>query len=495
MTSRFLLLVLLLSLHFVDAYSEEPSKNEGKSLKEETVLTKHSLKIDGIEIPYEARAGNLLLKDEQGHIKASVFYVSYHKENGKDPSKRPITFCFNGGPGSSSIWLHIGLLGPKRVLLNEKQETVPPVQLVDNEYSLLDETDLVFIDPVSSGYSRAAPGEDPKQYYGFEEDTHAIGDFIRLYVTRFNRWNSPKYLAGESYGTTRAAGLASYLHDDHNLYLNGIILISSVLNYQTIIEGQGGNDLAYLLTLPTFTAAAWYHQKLSPELQKDLNNTLEEVKHFVVQEYSVALMQGDKLTTQEKEKTIQKIAAYTGLSPQFVDRCRMRISTRRFVKELLRDQKRTIGRFDSRITGIDSDASGECNEYDPSTNAIFGAFTAAMNTYLRDDLNWKQDEEYVIIAKVYPWNYSKSSNQFLDVADNIREMITRNPALNVFVAKGIYDLATPFYAAEYTFDHLGLDSSLKDRVSQYSYGAGHMMYTDRSSLIKLKNDLSQWFKK
>lgn len=490
--SFFVFLPIFLSISFL-TFSDEAPKSEPKVLKEETVITKHVVKINGTDVPYQAVAGNLLIKDEQGRVKASIFYIAYHKE-GSDLSSRPITFCFNGGPGSSSVWLHMGVFGPKRVLLKDKEETVPPVQIVDNEFSILDLTDLVFIDPVSSGFSRAAPGEDAKQFHGVEEDVHSIGNFIRLYTTKYNRWNSPKYLAGESYGTTRAASLAAYLHEDRNLYLNGIILLSSILNYQTVFEGQGGNDLPYILALPSFTAAAWYHQKLSPSLQRDFKKTLEESKNFAINEYCSALMKGEKISPEEKAKIVQKLTELTGLSADFIDRCGLRISARRFSKELLREQKRTIGRFDSRFVGIDSDALGEGTEYDPSFNAIFGAFTAAFNTYLRNDLNMVQDEEYIIIAKVTPWNYGKTCNQFLDVADNVREMITRNPALKVFVAKGYYDLATPFFATDYTFDHLCLDPTLRNHVSLYDYEAGHMMYIHKPSLMKFKQDFLKWMK-
>lgn len=491
----FIILVIAFGAFFISGYSEEPPKTELKNLKEEAVVTKHSVKINGVDIPYQAIAGNLLIKDDQGRTKASIFYVAYHKDNVEDSSRRPITFCFNGGPGSSSVWLHMGLFGPKRLVINEKGDTLPPIPIVENDYSLLDLTDLVFIDPVSTGYSRAAPGEDAKQFHGVEEDIHSIGDFIRLYTTKANRWDSPKYLAGESYGTTRAAGLATYLHDDHEMYMNGIILISSILNFQTIYEAQGGNDLPYILSLPSFTTAAWYHQKLSPVLQKDLGKALAEVKTFALNDYSQALMHGDNIPKEERDRVIQKLAYYTGLSPEFIDRCAMRISVRRFTKELLRSQKRTIGRFDSRIIGIDSDASGECTEYDPSANAIFGAFTVAVNSYLRSDLKWMQDEEYVILAKVNPWNYGKACNQFLDVADKLREVVTRNSELKVFVASGIYDLATPFYATDYTFNHLGLDPSLKKQITMHEYNAGHMIYVDRPSLIKLKEELTDWMNK
>lgn len=491
--------IIILSLHLsmianMESKKETDSNNRG-NLKEETaVITHHTVKINGVEIPYKAIAGTLHLKNADGLTKGTFFYIAYHQEGIKNPSERPVTFCFNGGPGSSSIWLHLGVFGPRKIVLDEDGRASPPFQFIDNPLSILDKTDLVFIDPISTGYSRVAAGEDPKQFHGVEEDIQSIGEFIRLYTTRENLWGAPKFLAGESYGTTRAAGLANYLHREHHYYFNGIILISSILNFQTVFEGDG-NDLPYILLLPSYSATAWHHKKLPPELLKDFQQTQEEVKDFAIKEYALALMQGDSLPRNERDQIIQKLSRYTGLSPQYIEQSNLRIPVRRFAKELLRQEAHTVGRFDSRFKGIDGDLVGDCFEYDPSVDAIFGGFTAAFNQYVRSELNWKEDQEYVIMAKVSPWNYGKACHQSLNVTDHLREVLTRNPSLRVFVANGYYDLATPYFATEYTFNHLGIDPSLRNRITMTYYDAGHMMYIHYPSFVKLKKNLSNWLLK
>lgn len=456
--------------------------------------TDHEITINGKIIPYRAVAGNLILKDDKGNPKASIFYISYTKKDPQANSNRPITFCFNGGPGSSSVWLHLGAFGPKRVQLTEKGEAIPPYHLIENEYSILDFTDLVFVDPISTGYSRAIPPEDAKKYHGFEEDIKSIAEFIRLYITRYNRWDSPKFIAGESYGTTRAIGLADYLHNHDYLYMNGIILVSSILNFQTILFNEG-NDLSSLAFLPSYTATAWYHNKLAPDLQANLPKALDEARSFTMNEYNNALFKGDLLKDEERQFIAGKLARLTGLSPQYVLDSDLRISDIRFVKELLRKEKRTVGRFDSRFLGIDTDILGENFEYDPSADAIFGAFTSTLNYYMRNDLKWERDGDYKILASLPQWDYSVATNQYLNVTDKLISAMVRNPHLQVFVASGYYDLATPFFGTEYTFNHLGVEKKLKDHIDLKYYEAGHMMYIHQLSLVKLKADLAEYYEK
>lgn len=478
------------SEHKPDNKTQEEPASLDQDFKEHFSITHGNIKVGGRGLGYTATAGNLIIKDPEGKPKASLFFVAYTKDGVKEIGKRPITFCTNGGPGSSAVWLHMGVFGPRRVLLDDDGLAYPPYQLVDNEYSLLDTTDLVFIDPVSTGYSRAAPGEDAKQFHGVEEDVKSIAEFIRLYLTRYHRWESPKFFAGESYGTTRAAALAAELHNNEHIYLNGLMLISSVLSFQSI-DFEKGNDLPYLMFLPTYTATAWYHHRLPEDLQtKNLADVLKEVEAFVSNEYTLALTKGDKLTLQERDQIANKLSRYTGLSPTFIKNAHLRISQPRFGKELLRDQHRTVGRFDSRYTGIDSDAAGETTEYDPSADGIFGAFTATMNHYLTTELGWKTDQKYEILANVWPWSWGKNSNTYLDVSEELRDVMTRNPRLKVFVGNGYYDLATPYYATYYTFDHLGLDSSLRPNITMRDYIGGHMMYNYKPSMAKLKQDLS-----
>jgi carboxypeptidase C (cathepsin A) len=475
---------------------EGEEKSDEKAAPEEMVSeTRHQITIGGQVVAYTAAAGTLVLKEEDGTPKASVFYIAYTRDGEADRSGRPLTFSFNGGPGSSSVWLHLGTFGPRRVLMDDEGWPLPPpYRLVDNDQSILDVTDLVFIDPVTTGYSRPAPEEDPKQFHGIEEDVEWVGEFIRLYTSRFQRWASPKFLVGESYGTTRAAGLAGFLQERHGMYLNGIMLVSSILNFQTA-RFDVGNDLPYILFLPTYTATAWYHQQLDGDLQQDLRATLDEVEEFARGEYAEALMLGDDLDAEAADRIVQQLARYTGLRPEYVRQTNMRILIHRFVKELLRDERRTVGRLDSRFSGTDRNAATELYEFDPSYAAIQGPFTATLNDYLRRELEFESDLPYEILTgRVRPWSYDDYQNRYVNVAETLRQAMTRNPSLKIFVANGYYDLATPYFATEYTFKHMGLDPALRDQVSMGYYESGHMMYIHKPSLIQLKTDLAKFIR-
>ena len=475
----------------------ETPKPQLEAPKEAQVTTQHSIRVNGQPLAYTATAGTMVLKAEDGaKPKASVFYVAYTRDDVEDPSTHPITFSFNGGPGSSSVWMHLGLLGPRRVQLAEDGGPVPPpCRLVDNACSLLDETDLVFIDPVSTGYSRPVPGEEAKQFHGLEQDAEWMGEFIRLFTTRFKRWGSPKFLIGESYGTTRAAALAGNLQNRHSLYLNGIMLISSILNFQSV-SFHTGNDLPYILFLPTYTATAWYHGCLAEALQsRPLREVLAEVEAFARGEYTLALMQGARLPVAQQAAIAQRLAAYTGLAEAYILRTNLRINIYRFVKELLREQRRTVGRLDSRFTGIDRDAAGEHFEYDPSYAIIQGPYAAALNDYVRRELQFESDLPYEVLADLYKtWDYSTFQNQYVNVAETLRAALCQNPFLKVFVANGYYDFATPYFATEYTFDHLELDPALQSNISMGYYEAGHMMYVHQPSLAQLKADLAAFIR-
>jgi len=475
-----------------DKAGEKP-KEDKKAPEDKSVLTKHSVKIGGQEVKYTATAGTMVLKLEDGTAKASVFYVAYTKDDVSDASKRPITFAFNGGPGAGSLWLHVGALGPRRVEMGDVGNLLPPpYKFVDNEASILDLTDIVFIDPVTTGYSRPVPGEADKQFHGVQEDVQSVGDFIRLWATRNRRWGSPKFLAGESYGTTRAAGLSGYLQQRYGMYLNGIILISSILNFQTA-EFDPGNDLPYILYLPTYTAIAWYHKKLPSDLQGDLQKAIAESKAFATGAYADALMAGDALPVAKRTEIAQKLSRLTGISADYVDRADLRIEIQRFDKELMKSERRTVGRLDGRFTGIDADAAGEQPDYDPSLAAIVGPYTATLNEYVRGELKFESDLPYEFLTgRVRPWNYAPYENRYVNVAETLRRAMTQNQFLHVFVGKGYYDLATPFFAADYTFDHLGLDPTLRSHISGGYYEAGHMMYVHHDSLMKLKQDLAQF---
>ncbi|HUI57744.1 MAG TPA: hypothetical protein VLY04_22355 [Bryobacteraceae bacterium] len=461
--------------------------------EEKTSETHHSIQIGGQTIKYTAIAGTMLLKKEDGTATASIFYIAYTKDDA-DLAKRPLTFAFNGGPGSSSIWLHMGTLGPKRVVMDpEGNPTPPPYRFTDNEYSLLDQTDLVFIDPVSTGYSRAIPESTAKNFHGLKGDLQSVGEFIRMYVTRHERWTSPKFLAGESYGTTRASALSEYLQNDLGINLNGIVLLSSVLNFG-VISFDPGNDLPYPLFLPTYTAAAWFHNKLPKDLQSaGLTKAIDESKRFAAGPYTVALFKGDTISAEERGSVVKNLARLTGLSPQFVEENNLRVRAGRFEKELLRDQHRILGRYDSRLEGIDEDTAASNPEYDPSYSSVQGAFTAAWNEYVRTDLKFDSDLPYEVLTdRVRPWNYDDYENRYVNVAVSLRQAMTQNASLKVFIGAGYYDLATPFYSVEYTMNHMDFESKLRDHITLGYYEAGHMMYTQLKSLQKAKQDIAKF---
>jgi len=463
------------------------------ALKDEIVHTEHELVIHGQTLRYTATTGIMVMKDEEGKAKAKIFFIAYTKQDVKDLSTRPLTISFNGGPGSSSVWLHLGVLGPKRVRSGDvDQLQPPPYRLTDNEYSLLHVTDLVFVDPVSTGYSRPAPGEEAKQFHGLEKDIESVGDFIRLYATRYKRWNSPKFLIGESYGTTRAAGLAGYLQERHGMYLNGLLLVSVILNFQTA-RFDLGNDLPFILFLPTYAATALYHGQVTLKPSQTLRAWLEEVEQFALHAYTLALMKGDALPAPERQQIVQQLAAYTGLSERYIEQTNLRIHIHRFVKELLRDQRRTVGRLDTRFQGIDRDTAGETFEHDPSYSAIQGSYTATLNDYVRNQLHFESDIAYEILSGLYEqWDYSKHQNQYVNVAETLREAMSKNPFLRVLVANGYYDLATPYFATEYTMNHLALDPTLRANIVMTYYEAGHMMYVHEPSLAQLSVDLTKF---
>lgn len=489
-----LFLVCSIALVALAEEKAEPKAAEKKEPKDNIVTTTGSIRIGGETIPYTARAGTMVMKDEEGTARASVFFVSYTRE-GADPATRPVTFTFNGGPGSSSVWLHMGAFGPKRVVYadDEGHAAAPPYRFTDNEASILDVTDLVFIDPVTTGFSRAIPLKDASKFHGVDADVQSVGEFIRLYTSRYNRWASPKFLAGESYGTTRAAGLAGWLQQQ-GYYLNGILLISSILNFQTA-RFDSGNDLPYIVFLPTYTATAWYHKQLSADLQADLKKAIDESTRFALGEYTHALMRGDTLSADERKAIVAKLARLTGLDPDYIERTNLRIRIDRFDKELLRESRKTVGRLDSRFAGVDLDAAGERPEYDPSYAAIMGEYTAVLNDYVRRTLKFESDLPYEILTdKVRPWSYERASNRYVDVGETLRSAISQNPFLRVYVGNGYYDLATPFAATEYTFSRMQLDSELRKNITMAYYESGHMMYIDRKAHLKMRDDVVKFIR-
>ena len=505
-----------------------PSAKDEKSSEFEPpppVVTEHSLTLpDGKSLRYKAITGYLVLRDTvaeqnkaqedegedsepeataepkkgekpvdptKGKPKAQVFFVAYAAEDAGDPAARPLTFAFNGGPGSSSVWLHLGGLGPRRAELSDAGEALPPPsKLVDNESTWLPKTDLVFIDPVGTGYSRPAPGEDAKQFWGYKEDIQSVGDFIRLWTTKYGRWASPKFIAGESYGTTRAAGLSDYLESRYGLYLNGIVLISSVLNFQAI-DFSPGNDKPYPLFLPSYASAAWYHKKLSADLQQlSLPDLLSKVEQFAENDYERALSRGDRLSPDEKNAVAAQLARFTGLSQQRFLQLSLREPDSLFFNDLLWDQNRSVGRYDTRFTGIRSYPGTDREDSDPSDEAVDGPFTSAFYTYVRQDLKYESDLPYERVAEVHPWLFSR--NKYLDVAEDLKKAMNRNRYLRVMVCCGYYDLATPYFAAESVVHAMNLDPAVRNNVTLSFYGSGHMVYLESASRKKLQTDFEQF---
>ncbi len=473
-----------------EAEKKEP---EPEMREEPPVVTQHEIRIAGRVLRYTATAGKLPIKNAEGKTEAQMFFIAYTAENpGGKP--RPLMFSFNGGPGSSSVWLHLGALGPRRVhMLPDGGMPKPPFELVDNDQTWLDMTDLVFIDPVGTGYSRAANAELGKKFWSLKGDIASVGEFIRLYLTRYDRWNSPLFLIGESYGTTRAAGLSGYLIEK-GIAFNGVVLVSSVLNFGTHDFGRM-NDLPYELILPTYTMTAAFHKKLAPELAADLAKTRKEVEQWALTGYAEALAKGDRLTPDERRSTVERLARYTGLSPQFVDNSNMRVPLWRFNKELLRDRRRTVGRLDSRFTGFDENAATDRPEFDPSLAAIRPPYTADFAHYVRSELGYKTDLEYYILGGgIGRWDLN-AENEYADTSDDLRSAFAKNPHMKLFVASGYYDMATPYFATHYTLDHLGIDPSLRPNITTAEYDAGHMMYIDQQELVKLKRDAAAFVQK
>lgn len=457
-------------------------------LDEPTATTKHSMRAGGQTLNYTTTAGFMPLRNAQtGETEAKIFYIAYTLDNA--PKTRPLMFSFNGGPGSASVWLHLGALGPKRVkMLDDGLMPPPPYEMEDNGQTWLTETDLVFIDPVGTGYSRAVKPELASKFFSVIGDIESIGEFVRMYLGRENRWSSPLFLVGESYGTTRAAGLSNHLFE-RGIGLNGILLISTVLNFQTIRFAEG-NDSTYPLIFPSYTATAWYHKKLAANLQsKPLKQVLAESETWAMNEYAPALMKADRMTAAEKQNLAEKFSSYSGLSKIFIEQSNFRVDLGAFNKELLRDQRRTTGRLDSRFTGIDRSAATDNPETDPSMNAIRPPYTAVFNDYVRGDLNFKTDLEYYILGGgiTAPWSYNLPQG-YANTAANLQSAMQKNPYMKVFMASGYYDMATPYFAAEYTIAAMNLDPTLRKNVQVSYYEAGHMMYIEKQSLKKLKDD-------
>jgi carboxypeptidase C (cathepsin A) len=458
--------------------------------EEKISQTSHTVRLDGRDVKYTATTGTLPIRSDDGKVAARMFFVAYTKD-GEDVKTRPVSFLYNGGPGAATVWLHMGSFAPKRVqMADEGFQPAPPYRLVDNDNSLIDTTDLVFVDAISTGYSRVVSGVSPAQFHGQQGDLRAFGDFINEYLKTSSRWPSPKFLIGESYGTIRSAGLSQELQVRHGVELNGIVLVSSLLTYQTILTSPQ-NDVAYVSYFPTYVTTAWFHKRLAADLQaKDIKRVADEARAFATGEYATTLLKGNSLSDAERKAVAQKIARLTGLSADYVERTNLRIDPGRFRKELLRDKRLVVGRLDTRYTATDADAAGENEEFDPSNTALQGAYTAMFSDYVKNDLKWESDIHYDTSGNVRPWTYVQ--NAYMDMTEPLRQTMAKNPFLKVHVVCGYYDMATVFMGSELNFWHLGYDKTFTDRVSFSYYEGGHMMYTRPSAHKALKNDIAKF---
>jgi carboxypeptidase C (cathepsin A) len=473
-----------------------PAKSAAAAIPDAThkpVFTTNNITIAGQRVDYIAETGMLPVLSSTGAVRASVFYVAYTRTGVRNEAARPVTFCFNGGPGSSSVWLHIGALGPRRVKMNEDgTQPPPPARLVDNEYSILDASDLVFIDPVATGFSRPATDEKADNFLGTENDLASVGEFIRLWTTRHDRWLSPKYLCGESYGVFRAAGLADHLSSRYGMYLNGLVLISGVLDFATIYDNPG-NDVPYPLFLPAYTAAAQFHHKLPPDLQTNLTGALAEARAFAGGEYVEALQQGGALSADERQKVVAELARLTGLNPQIIEDNHLRIDEGVFRRQLLHDQGLILGAYDARITGRDDDPASQSPDFDPSFAATRGAFSAAINSYIRGELKFEDDLPYEVLAGVQPWNYN-ARNTYASVSDRLASVMNQNPYMKILVFGGRCDLVCPIDTMHYALDHMALDPAYRTNITYAQFDSGHMMYVNLPDLKKMHATLEGFLK-
>lgn len=458
------------------------------------VVTHHQITLNGRALAYTATTGRLPLKRGDGKIEAEMFFVAYTLD-GQDAAKRPLTFAFNGGPGSSSVWLHMGALGPRRVVLQQNGfMPAAPYHIEDNPSTILDRTDIVMVDAMATGYSRAATAELTRKFLGVQGDVQAFGEFIRLYISRYDRWTSPLFLLGESYGTTRAAGIVGYLAD-RGISFNGTTLLSMAVDFQTL-EWNKSNDLPYILLLPTFNMIAGYHHKLPSDLSQDMAKTRQEVVRWAEGDYLLALSRADSMSSDEHKKAVEQLARYTGLRTDVIESNNLRIDVPTFTRELLKDQKLVVGRLDGRFSSPDPEGNGF---YDPASAAILPPYTSVFNNYLRTELGYKSDMPYKVFAfdegAFQKWEWGSAAEGFPSTAGGLRSAMIKNPYMKVLVMEGLYDLATPFAAADWTMNHLNLDEKYRQSISYATYEAGHMVYIDRAEHTKMKKDLVDFMEK
>ena len=456
--------------------------------------TSHSIAVSGETVEYDAVVGSVILRDETNAATAELFYTSYMRTNDGDAAARPLIFAYNGGPGSASFWLHMGIMGPRRVETPDVgPQGAPPYPLVDNEYTLLDRADIVMIDPVGTGFSHPVGDTPGTDFWGLDEDARSLAQFIRRFLSETNRWNSPRYLLGESYGTTRSAVLARTLQGA-NIDLNGIVLVSAVLDFNTILFPEGA-DVPYIVNVPSYAVTAWYLDVLPGTRPAELEPFMKEVEQWALTDYATTLLAGGAVDPAQRARVLRQMHEYTGLSTDFLDKADLRVSAPEFEQELLRDRGLTVGRLDARFTGPTNDPLDTTPSHDPQSTAISSAYTSAFNAYLRGELGYDGDREYVPSGRAGPWNWARGQNVGFglsgipNVAPDLATAIRRNPELEVLLINGVYDLATPYFAAVWTMDHMGLPADLRDNIQRADFRAGHMMYVEQSLLPQWKTTL------
>jgi len=497
-----LALTLILSMTAVRAESAAEPESQSASagaadadVADDPVVLHHTTVVQGHPLDYTTTTGYMTVDTANGACE--IFYMAYTLDGVEDPSQRPVTFAYNGGPGAASLYVQMGFLGPRRIDVDEKGETDTfPVGIKDNDYSILDLTDLVFIDPVGTGYSKPADGVDIAGFVGYDNDLASVGDFIRLWISRNGRWLSPKYLAGESYGTTRSIGLAKYLFDEHTLYLNGIILISDISNFAFIMDQTNPPDVAYALYLPTYAADAWYHKRLADQYQQmELEDLLKEVRSFAGGEYLSALFKGRTLDDAEKKEIAAKVAAYTGLTADKVEEYNLRILYPDFCKMLLEDQKLVIGRMDGRYTGPLTAGDIAAGDSDPSSQETDGIYQAAFSHYISEELGFRTDMPYedLSIDVNSAWSFPTDFGTAFSQEDVLYEIMSKNRFLKVWVLCGYYDLATPFFSAEWDFNHVFVNDDRKANLQFTYYQSGHMIYLYEPALAQFHKEAEAWY--
>ena len=476
-----------------------PSSDTSANVKPERSVTKHSIHIDGKLINYTATAGTLILKNDKDEPIASFGFVAYTKDNETDLQKRPVLFGYNGGPGSASLWLHMGALGPRRVAVNDLAASTPaPYKLEDNANSILDVTDIVMIDPVGTGLSHAIGKAKNKDFWGVDQDIKSISGFIKEYITEFDRWNSPKYLLGESYGTMRSAGVVDFLQERMGIAVNGVVLVSVVLDLRQLTFAPN-DDISYLMYLPTYATTSLFHNKLAVK-PANKEAFIKEVTEFTRGEYALALMKGDKLDAASKDQIATKLSAYTGLSKDYLLKANIRVNEPQYTQELLRNEHLTVGRLDARFTGINQRLTSEFSDFDPQSSAISPAYTAAFMNYFYNELKVSKSSNYhtsAYDAEGFDWDWKRRGGGGGDpttpnTAQDLADAMSKNPNLKILVLNGYYDLATPFYGTEYTMDHLGLEKNIQSNITMKYYEAGHMMYVNPASLVLFKKDIASF---